>query len=93
MAAHEPAPEHEADSHGAACGGELSDCANLDDINQSDRERELSPDLRIAWLAPPPTESALPDVLRPGSASCSADAARLAGSFPPLNVLYCVYLD
>lgn len=83
---------HEHNTDGGACGGSLVDCVRLGDINQCDRQQPLTPDHTTVWLAPPPMVSAQPGYRDPPVFS-AGDAARLAGAFPPLNVLYCVYLD
>lgn len=86
-------PEHETGNHCWDCGGYLADCAHLETIKKSDRDRQFSPEPEIAWIVLPPTDHAQPADPRPPPASNAYDAARLTGAFPPLNVLYCVYLD
>jgi hypothetical protein len=81
------------DSGSAGCGGELSDCANLDNINQNDRVKTFSPDFKLVGLAPPPHRCSQLDAHGPPLPSGTPDSAKLAGAFPPLNILYCVYLD
>lgn len=91
--AHNGADGHEIDSGSPTCGSELVDCVNLDDINQISRQEQSTPEPGLAWLVPPPVQClhavdhALFPSFRPG------DAERLIGAFPPLNILYCVYLD
>lgn len=81
-------------SDAAACGGAMVSCANLDDINQAERLKQPEPDSGLAWLAPVSVVDCLHAVDRAPPLSFSpGDAARLTGAFPPLNVLYCVYLD
>ncbi|MGD2168259.1 MAG: hypothetical protein PVF63_09140, partial [Gammaproteobacteria bacterium] len=59
----------------------------------SDRDRQFTPEAGIAFLALPSTESSSSVDPRPPPLSIVGDAARLSGAFPPLNVLFCVYLD
>jgi hypothetical protein len=91
--AHDHESAHQMDSDCTDCGGGLTDCANLDDINKSDRQKQFSSEPALVWLALPPRECVSPDISPPVFATSSLDPARLAGAFPPLNVLYCVYLD
>jgi hypothetical protein len=99
MAGHEHGGGHAAedghvtDSGSEDCGGELSDCANLDSLNQGERAKSFSPDFKLLGLAPPSARCSQPDVKRSSTPSSASDSARLAGAYPPLNVLYCVYLD
>jgi hypothetical protein len=90
---HSAADGHESDSGSATCGGRLVDCAHLNDINQTDRQKQLTLDPGLTWLAPPLVECPQLDDRRPPLSFGPGDAARLTGAFPPLNVLNCVYLD
>jgi hypothetical protein len=84
---------HETDAGSEGCAGELSDCANLDSLNQGERAKPFSPDFKLVGLAPPPARCAQPDMKQSSTPSSASDSVRLAGAYPPLNVLYCVYLD
>ena len=90
---HDHAAGHQADSDCTDCGGDLADCANLDDVKKSDRDEQSAPEPKLVSLAAPPAECAQPADPRPPPSYGSGDAARLTGAFPPLNILYCVYLD
>lgn len=87
------AHDADADCDCKDCGGYLADCAHLDSIKKNDRDKQLSPESRDAWFAAPVTDYAQMPPLRPPLFSNACDAARLSGAFPPLNVLYCIYLD
>lgn len=83
----------DAESRCTDCRGDLADCAHLSDINKSERSKQPAPDHGIAWLVLPATAYTQPVDPRPPPSSGARDAARLSGAFPPLSVLYCVYLD
>lgn len=91
---HGDLPGDETQSHCTDCSGDLAGCAHLSDINKSERAKQSAPDQVVTWLALPAMDCAQPvDPGPPPVSSSASDAARLSGAFPPLNVLYCVYLD
>lgn len=83
----------ETHSGSTGCGGDLSDCANLDNLNQSERIKPFSPDFKLVAVFRPPAQGPIVDMRRTSMPNAPPDSARLAGAYPPLNVLYCVYLD
>jgi len=90
---HGDAVEHDMGSADAVCAGELIDCFNLEDVNQSARQEQPAPEPGLVWIVPAPEQCQHGyDHGSPGS-FLLGDPVRLAGAFPPLNVLYCVYLD
>jgi len=99
MPDHEHGGEHatsqgqQSDPGSDECAGDLSGCANLDDLRQNDRIKPFSADLKLVGLAPPPERCTPTGLLRHSTIAASLDSARLSGAYPPLNVLYCVYLD
>lgn len=93
LGGHDGAVEHDMGSAGPSCAGELVDCVNLDDINQTARQEQPTPEPGLVWIVPVPEPCQ--HSYDHGSAPSFrlGDPVRLAGAFPPLNVLYCIYLD
>lgn len=89
---HHGAVEHDMGSAGELCAGELIDCVNLEDVNQTARQEHSTPEPGLVWIVPA-SEQCQCTYDRSASSFCIGDHVRLAGAFPPLNILYCVYLD
>ncbi|NIO42960.1 MAG: hypothetical protein GTO41_24065 [Burkholderiales bacterium] len=90
---HGSAVEHDMNSGGEPCAGELLDCVNLEDISQTARQEQPSPEPGMVWIVPVPEQPRYSLNYRASPSFCLGDPVRLAGAFPPLNVLHCVYLD
>lgn len=93
--AHAHGGMHESTGQKAPCAERLGDCTLIEALNQDGRPGKLdldkpAPDLPIAITRDDPV------IQLPRQASCAASPEyryRVAGSAPPLHVLYCVYLD
>lgn len=92
-AGHGGAVDHDAGSAGESCTGELLDCVNLEDINQTGRQEQSTSEPGLVWIVPAPERSQHIWDERTSRLFCRGDPVRLAGAFPPLNILYCIYLD
>lgn len=92
-AAHAAAAEPGATPH-RACAGWLAECANAGEINHHARDTGIEPPAPAAsWIADWPDVPRLADADAGGAAPAVRRRCGIAGASPPLNVLYCVYLD
>lgn len=81
-------------SEAMSCAARLADCANLGDIDHRTRDGESKPSdpPKLTWAVIWPTEPsslphASPERMRVSDPPC------YSGAYPPLNVLFCVYLN
>jgi len=76
-----------------SCGHLMAGCATLDDINHQARDHLTDPP-PVPWITHC-ADGLLNDsqAANVRSASVTSEPARLAGASPPLNVLFCLYLN
>jgi len=76
-----------------SCGHPMVGCATPDDINHQARDHVTDPP-PVAWITHCADDFLnVAHATKARSASVTSEPARLAGASPPLNVLYCVYLN
>lgn len=84
---------HETEPGTGSCAGELVECLKFEDINQTARQEQSALEPGLAWIVTAPLECRCTCDRGSSASFCAGDPVRLAGAFPPLNILYCVYLD
>ena len=96
-----PAVEHEmavhhghGDDHAKpSCATMQSQCGELEEASIDTRgsKLELKPTFEMVFISTPPIAPLSAGMQ--GRITCSSDPPDISGSSPPLNVLFCVYLD
>ena len=77
-----------------ACPARLAECADLSDLNHHARDAKVKiPSPAVSWIAPWPDESRLDSLSAATVQPTMRDRSCISGASPPLNVLFCVYLD
>lgn len=83
------------DAGAMPCAAQVADCINLDDINHDPRDGQtkVSDPPTATWAAVWPAEPLLLAGAVRAARTRVGDPRCRAGAYPPLNVLFCVYLD